>query len=695
MRRPVFALPVRLLLLLVLMGLPLSSARASSIASPHNPSRFDYWMNAPSYLHTNISPSSPDNWLGGTGYWDVVTNWSAGEPGSNSDVFITTGNDTVNLDVNAGINSLTIGNGTGSSTLQETMGRGLAISIAGALTINQGGTLSLANDSVTANANSSNAGTITLSNSSALISNAGFVNTGTIQLNGGIQRPGIGVAGSLTNSGLILDNSQSAFVNVGGTVNNSGGIFIYYLSSGSALTNTASGSLNAQYLSVNGDMVNAGTVYGLGRGSQMTIQGMLTNSGRFDTSYATANVGSLNNSGNLIVGGTMTVHGNAYNSGEIGEGYIGPSNGQSFVVNGTFTNAPTGNVQMTGPYIGGASAGSIVNQGTIDMEYNAPLSAGSLTNSGTIETGMHSGSNSISVTGTLTNNASGVLSLGGMSDVSSFAYVNNAGSVSIANGAALHITGGSHATANAFPGFINSGSVLVAQGGTLTSPLTYTQTSGQTTVDGLLALTGNGFANFSGGSVYGNGGTIQGNTISNAAFNIGDAPMSVGQMAINGNYTQGANGSLTFDIASLTQYDQLNVSGHATLNGLVMVDLLNGYVPQIGNTFDVMNFAGSSGTFSMVIGLPINSQEHFVLEYNSTDLTLNVVAGATAPTISGHGDGYVNGYYEPYVSEVTQRASPADFAGSVPSASVPEPGSMVLLSSGILGIAGLRRRLMV
>ena len=52
--------------------------------------------------------------------------------------------------------------------------------------------------------------------------------------------------------------------------------------------------------------------------------------------------------------------------------------------------------------------------------------------------------------------------------------------------------------------------------------------------------------------------------------------MTVGQMSFMGNYTQEANGSLTFDIAGAApgQYDQLNVSGHATLNGLMTVDLL-------------------------------------------------------------------------------------------------------------------------
>src|SRR5579862_6520530 len=151
---------------------------------------------------------------------------------------------------------------------------------------------------------------------------------------------------------------------------------------------------------------------------------------------------------------------------------------------------------------------------------------------------------------------------------------------------------------------------------------------------------------------------------------MGDMPMTVGMMAITGNYSQGANGSIAFDIASLTSFD-----------------LLNGYVPQIGNMFDIMNFGSRSGTFSMTVGLPINNQEHFVLEYNSTNLTLDVVSGPDNQSQSGHG----GAYYEPYISEITGGADRLDNFSS-PGATAPEPGSLVLLASGLLGIAGVRRK---
>jgi hypothetical protein len=156
-----------------------------------------------------------------------------------------------------------------------------------------------------------------------------------------------------------------------------------------------------------------------------------------------------------------------------------------------------------------------------------------------------------------------------------------------------------------------------------------------------------------------------------------------------GNYTQGANGSLTFDIAGAAsgQYDHLNVSGKAQLNGLMTVNLLNGFVPQIGNMFDIMDFASGSGTFSQVLGLPINNQEHFLLEYNPTNLTLDVVQGpdtnigdeASSIRASSITWGSNNGMSQ----GASNNGTPAP---------TPEPSSILLFGSGILGLAGVLRR---
>jgi len=282
------------------------------------------------------------------------------------------------------------------------------------------------------------------------------------------------------------------------------------------------------------------------------------------------------------------------------------------------------------------------------------------------------------VGGTLTNEQVGLFALNGH-DVANIGSVMNRGTVYIASAATLNVTGGSHATGTALAGYV--------------------QTAGQTTVDGELKVMGRGMVNFAGGSVYGNGGTITGSVTSNAAINLGDSPLTVGQLTFVGNYTQGPLGSLTIDIAGLEQYDQLNITGHAQLNGLLSIDLLDNYVPQLGDTFDIMNFANQSGTFSLVMGLPINGEEHFILEYNPTNLTLDVVAGPLLSPVSGK-EGLpatVPFIIQPDNDGTTLIASNIE-SGSAPyyggSPATPEPGSLLLLVSGLLCVGySVRRRM--
>src|SRR5580704_12664233 len=147
------------------------------------------------------APSSPDNWLGGTGNWSNTSFWSSGLPGQSSDVMINTGNDYVTLNTSASINSLTLGGNSGSSTLIDPTGGDYAVNIAGALTINQSGALSLSTgDVVTADANSKNGGSIILNDGAQLQINANFSNLQGMQMDNGTA---LNVTGTFDNSGSI------------------------------------------------------------------------------------------------------------------------------------------------------------------------------------------------------------------------------------------------------------------------------------------------------------------------------------------------------------------------------------------------------------------------------------------------------------------------------------------------------------
>jgi len=645
---------------LVVLAVTLILANFSAQAADNTPrtraaqsAGFAYWSSDASGRPMNFpAPSSPDNWLGGTGNWSNGAEWSAGLPGSSSDVFIGTGNDLVNLDVhNISINSLTLGGSSGRSTLQDPNQGGsfISVSIAGALTINQPGNLMLYNgDSISAGATSSNAGGITLNGASMSIT-GNFTNTGGIQLIEGGRPATINISGSLTNGGNINDVSAVESLTIGGSLTNSGGLAIAGLSVGGAINNT--GSL---------DLIELPEP----RGGPI----------------ASGNAASLTNSGTIDVGNTFAVNGNATNSGQIMVTAIGFS--ASLGVGGTLTNTSTG--QITALDDSGVYATNLANSGRLQIGSFGALNINdNVTNSGTISA--NGNSSIVNVNGRFTNNAGASLGLGTNASAS-ITNLINAGSVTVGSGSTLTVPPGPTAPKSALQGFLNSGTVDIASGGTIASQAQYTQTAGQTTIDGHF----NGTVNLAGGSLYGDNGTIAGSVTSNASFNIGDAPMTVGEMSIMGNYTQRPNGSLTFDIASLTQYDQLNVSGHAQLNGLMTVNLLNGYIPQLGNMFDIMNFASESGTFSTVVGLPINNQEHFTLEYNATNLTLDVVSGPGMQVSSGRG---TSSGSEPFITPLGDNmsfVSSADY--SQPASSVPEPGSILLFGSGVAGVAGFLRR---
>ena len=541
-----------------------------------------------------------------------------------------------------------------------------------------------------------NSGTITLLNASTLQVNGDMQNAGIISnyAEGSGNGGDISILGALNNTGSLLANS--VHVSVGGNLANSGRI------EGEFLSLTAGSMVNSgrvymdldANLVVYGDVDNSGsiglyigstTIYGTLRNtggfglrdSGATIFGSVVNSGSINLADASVVTGSLANSGTVsMTASSLKVLGDASNSGQLSL-YISPlGDGGRLTIDGTLSNDHGGVLSMEGA---SARIGSVVNHGSIDLDYAALQVNRNVDNFGQITTIYPGyGGNTLMVGGTLTNEQVGLFALNGH-DVANIGSVMNRGTVYIASAATLNVTGGSHATGTALAGYV--------------------QTAGQTTVDGELKVMGRGMVNFAGGSVYGNGGTITGSVTSNAAINLGDSPLTVGQLTFVGNYTQGPLGSLTIDIAGLEQYDQLNITGHAQLNGLLSIDLLDNYVPQLGDTFDIMNFANQSGTFSLVMGLPINGEEHFILEYNPTNLTLDVVAGPLLSPVSGK-EGLpatVPFIIQPDNDGTTLIASNIE-SGSAPyyggSPATPEPGSLLLLVSGLLCVGySVRRRM--
>ncbi len=93
---------------------------------------------------------------------------------------------------------------------------------------------------------------------------------------------------------------------------------------------------------------------------------------------------------------------------------------------------------------------------------------------------------------------------------------------------------------------------------------------------------------------------------------------------ISGAYTQASAGKLDVLLGSASSYDQLAVTGAANLAGALDVELANGFVPTVGETFTIITRGSGSGTFSSTTtsagGLS------YSVQYNTTSVRLTVTS---------------------------------------------------------------------
>jgi len=91
-------------------------------------------------------------------------------------------------------------------------------------------------------------------------------------------------------------------------------------------------------------------------------------------------------------------------------------------------------------------------------------------------------------------------------------------------------------------------------------------------------------------------------------------------------FTQTAAGQIGFELQGLTQgvtYDWMNVGNSATLDGLLSVTLLGGFIPNIGNSFDILTAGtGIAGAFSSV-AFPTIPNVGLGITYSANTVTLN------------------------------------------------------------------------
>ncbi len=157
--------------------------------------------------------------------------------------------------------------------------------------------------------------------------------------------------------------------------------------------------------------------------------------------------------------------------------------------------------------------------------------------------------------------------------------------------------------------FTNSAATVVLSPSDPTTGLTvtgdYTQTGnssqGATYLYGATLSANN--VNLQGGSFFAQGTVttaMNGNFTNAGILHLG-VPGTPGSLQVNGNYVQTSAGTLDIQVGGSdpgVDYDQLTVSGTATLSGALNVSLIDGYVPPSGSSYQIMIFQSETGTFT-------------------------------------------------------------------------------------------------
>ena len=161
---------------------------------------------------------------------------------------------------------------------------------------------------------------------------------------------------------------------------------------------------------------------------------------------------------------------------------------------------------------------------------------------------------------------------------------NDGGSIISNDGASLITNDGGSVQAKT-----ETGAAAAASGGLV-------QTSGETDLSGLLVI---GNLSLEGGVLSGSGAIAGILTNSGGFVSPGH---SAGMISIVGNYIQGAAGTLIVENGGAlpNEFDQLSVTGTATLGGQLDVKLIDGYQPDPADTFSPLAAGAVSGSFASV-----------------------------------------------------------------------------------------------
>lgn len=117
-------------------------------------------------------------------------------------------------------------------------------------------------------------------------------------------------------------------------------------------------------------------------------------------------------------------------------------------------------------------------------------------------------------------------------------------------------------------------------------------------------------------------GTIQADLTNAGTVSPGTSP---GTITIDGDYTQESTGTLEIELGGTTpgtEYDQLIVTGTATMAGTLNVSFIDEFTPQLGDSFTILPYGIRSGGFT-TLNLP--DAYRWGINYGYSGLTITVL----------------------------------------------------------------------
>lgn len=577
-------------------------------------------------LAAAVPAQAADNTFNGTvdGDWSNSGNWSAGHvPLSSEDVKVnvsgknptlSTGADgvansiTIASDNNVTVSGKTLTLGVGASSISGSMSltSSAVLSVGGHLSLNRSGGPGAPD--VTVNASRIDVvsgGTIDIAAATSEV--ADFFNTSLIHIlpGGTLMR---GVAGADEQMDIAIDNDGQVTATAGRMLLRGG----------------------------TGGQTSDG-VYSAASPATLAFQGT-TN---LSTSARMTGTGTMEfNGGTVTIPAGSTASPSAYN----------PSSTTFTLGNLSLgSDGTTGALSSIGGQRGGG--GTLTVSGTATMSSFGTTFAGGVTNLN----GTTTISSGLTVSGIVTLNATTSLVAGGGITDTGVLNVGSGGTLDLAadgvnvfdgGGGKMNVLSGGTVKRSA-PGTDGQLGINVANAGTVSvdagrlrvaGPNTLTQTAGVTDVKANELA---GDVSLQGGVLKGTG-TVTGN-VGNSGGTVAPGA-SPGKLTIAGNYTQGAGGTLQEEIAGTapgTQFDQLAVTGNATLDGTLAI-ASGSFVPALTDTFKIITGAATrTGTFAQLTGASFAGGQYGA-QYDAEGVTLlvngqpptNVSPPSIAP--SGH-----------------------------------------------------------